>query len=82
LRSESSVGVIVRGLEYAESKIGFIYKYSVTQKEVNQTQYWLELLYQTEFIDDKMFNLLNNDITETQKIITDSIIGTKINLKK
>ena len=41
----------------------------------------LSIGYQTDFIDNKMFNSLNNDITEIQKIITAIIITTKKNLK-
>jgi four helix bundle protein len=53
LRSSTSIGAMVRESEHAESKADFIHKLSIALKEANETEYWLELLHKSEYIDDK-----------------------------
>lgn len=55
LRSGTSVGAMIRESEHAESNADFIHKLAIAQKEANETMYWLELLYNTKYIDKKMF---------------------------
>jgi four helix bundle protein len=43
-RSGTSVGAMVREAEHSESKMDFIHKMAIAQKEINETIYWLELL--------------------------------------
>ena len=50
LRSGTSVGALVREAEQAESKADFIHKMAIALKEANETQYWLELLYKSDYI--------------------------------
>ena len=61
LRSGTSIGAMVRESEFGQSKADFINKLSVALKEANETEYWLSLLKDTDFIDDKMYirNLFN-----------------------
>jgi four helix bundle protein len=44
LRSGTAIGALVRESEHTESRLDFIHKLSIAQKESNETQYWLELL--------------------------------------
>ncbi len=67
LRSGTSVGALVREAEHAESKADFIHKMSIAQKEANETQYWLDLLFKTEYIDEAMFNSIICDVKELRK---------------
>ncbi|MFI4913011.1 MAG: four helix bundle protein [Sedimentisphaeraceae bacterium JB056] len=53
LRSGSSIGAMVREAEYSESKADFVNKMSIALKEANETDYWLELLYQSGYLDKK-----------------------------
>lgn len=46
LRSGTSIGANVRESEYAQSKADFIHKLSISLKEANETEYWLDLLYE------------------------------------
>ena len=46
LRSGTAIGALVRESEQAESKLDFIHKLAIAQKEANETDYWLELLFQ------------------------------------
>ncbi len=48
LRSGTSVGALVRESEHAQSTADFIHKLSIAQKEANESEYWLELLHQSD----------------------------------
>jgi len=79
LRSGTSVGALVRESEHAESKPDFIHKLSIALKEANETEYWIELLYSSNFIDEKSFPSIKKDIEELLKLLT-AIIKTSKNL--
>lgn len=71
---------MVREAKNAESALDFIHKLGIAQKEIGETQYWLELLFQTDYIMQNEFNSLNNDANELMKIIRSSILTKKQNL--
>ena len=77
LRSGTSIGALQRESEYAESKPDFIHKLGIAQKECNETLYWLELLYGSEYIEENMFFSLKNDAEEILKMLTSSIKTVK-----
>lgn len=81
LRSGTSVGAMVRESEHAQSKADFINKLSVAQKEINETIYWLELMFETNYIDKSQFESLNSDAVELIKLITSSLKTAKQSLK-
>lgn len=81
LRCGTSIGAMVRESEHSESKLDFIHKLAVAQKETNETLYWLELLYATEYLSKEQFDSLNSDAIEILKILTKIIKTTKANLK-
>lgn len=56
LRSGTAVGALVRESEHAESKKDFIHKLAIALKEANETEYWLELLYQANYIQEAEFH--------------------------
>ena len=80
LRSGTSVGAMVREAEHAQSKLDFIHKLSIAQKEINETIYWLELLVATNYIDKNQFESLNTSAIELIKLITSSIKTAKQSL--
>lgn len=82
MKSGTSVGAMVREAEHAESKLDFIHKLSIAQKEMNETIYWLEIANATDLIDQKQFNSIIKDAIKLIKIITTIIKTTKANLKK
>lgn len=73
LRSGTSVGAIVREAEHAESKKDFIHKLNIGLKEINESVYWLELLYATCLINQNMYESLITDATELLKMLVASI---------
>ena len=82
LRSGTSVGANVREAKNAESKADFIHKMGISQKEADETLYWLELLHATNYISIDEFISLNNDGVEVLKLIKSIIITSKNNIKK
>lgn len=82
LRSGTAIGALVREAEYAESKLDFIHKMAISLKEANETGYWLELLYQSDYIEKSSFETLLSSAEEIIKILTAIINTSKHNLKK
>ena len=79
MRSGTSVGAMVREAEFAESKMDFVHKMAIAQKEINETLYWLELLNASEYLTIQQFESINTDAVEIIKLITSSIKTAKNN---
>lgn len=77
----TSIGANVREALNGQSKMDFIHKLSISQKECDETIYWLELLYHTEYISKVEFETLHSQATELLKIIRSIIITTKNRLQ-
>ena len=75
LLSGTSIGANVRESEHAQSKADFIHKLSISLKEANETEYWLDLLYETKYITQIEFENIKPKIIELLKLLT-SIINT------
>ena len=82
LRAGTSIGANCREATYAQSKMDFINKLSIALKEANETIYWLELLHDSDFIDDKSFNSIHDDGLEILKLLISIIKTSKANLQK
>ena len=77
LRSGTSIGANFSESLSAESELDFIHKLAISQKEANETIFWLELLYRTDYLTDKQYESLEIDCVELRKIITSIILTTK-----
>lgn len=75
LRSGTAIGALVREAEHAESKADFTHKMNIALKEANETLYWLELLYQSEYIAAQSFESIRMDSEELVKLLV-SIVKT------
>ena len=75
LRSGTSIGAMVRESEHAESKADFIHKLSISLKEANESEYWLELLYQSDYIQKIEFESISIELKEILRLLI-SIIKT------
>ena len=58
-RSGTSIGANIREAQYAHSKADFVSKLQIALKEANETGYWLELLYRTNYIDQAQYHALD-----------------------
>lgn len=81
LRSGTSIGALVREAEQAESTKDFIHKFSIALKEANETEYWLELLFRTEYLAENEYKSLATDLKELLKLITSIIKKSKTKLQ-
>lgn len=81
IRSGTAIGAIVREAEHAESIKDFVHKLSIGLKEANESKYWLDLLFTTEFISKKMFESINKDCEEILKLLTASVKTSKLSIK-
>ncbi|WP_162126366.1 four helix bundle protein [Flavobacterium phycosphaerae] len=79
LRSVTSIGANVREAVNGQSKSDFIHKLSISQKECDETLYWLELLKETSYISDEEFNSIYPQCEEVLRIIRSIIITSKKN---
>jgi len=80
LRSGTAIGALVREAQNAESKQDFIHKLAISQKECDESLYWLELLVGSELLVQNEFNSIYDEATQLLKIIKSSILTTKKNL--
>ena len=75
LRSGTSIGANVREAEHAQSKVDFVHKLSISLKEANETEYWIDLLYETKYLSEIEFQNIKPKIIELLKLLI-SIINT------
>ena len=77
LRSGTSIGANVREAKYGYSKNDFIAKMSISLKEASETEYWLELLYRTEYLTVEQYESVRTDCGEIAKILTAIVKSSK-----
>ncbi len=80
LRSGVSIGALVREAEQAESNKDFIHKLSISLKEAHETEYWLELLFKTNYFTKEKFEELLSKTGELIRILTSIIKTSKLKL--
>ena len=72
LRSGTSIGANISESVFAQSRQDFVSKLSISLKEASETKYWLELLHETEYINDVQFDSLHDENSK--------LIGTLVNI--
>jgi len=80
LRSGTSIGANVKEAIRAQSKPDFHAKIYIALKEASETEYWLELLYETDYINKKEFESINKDCSELLKLLVSIAKTTKTNI--
>ena len=73
LRSGTSISANVHESEFAQSASDFASKLHIALKEANETMNWLNLLHDTDFLDDNGFESLANDCNEVIALLISSI---------
>jgi len=73
LKSGTSIGASIREAEYAQSEADFINKFSISLKEANETAYWLSLLKDTDYMEDKLYHSLFLDCDEIISMLVSTI---------
>ncbi len=80
LKSGTSIGANVREAQNAESKSDFIHKMKIALKEVDETQYWLDIIQHSEDYPDT--KSLKEKVNSIDKILTKIVSSSKTNKVK
>ncbi|MBE6791582.1 MAG: four helix bundle protein [Ruminococcaceae bacterium] len=80
-RSGTSIGANIRESKYAHGTADFISKMQIALKEANETGYWLELLYKTNYISAEQYNFLEAKCKSLRAMLVSSINTAKANQK-
>ena len=76
-RSGMSIGANVREGIYAQSRSDFISKMSIALKEASETEYWLEVLSESGYLDSKQYESLQNNCSELIKMLIATVKKSK-----
>ena len=77
LPSGTAVGALIREAEFGQSRADFASKMAIALKESNETNYWLSLLKDTDYISDNQFSSLQSDCKELIAMLVSTVKTTK-----
>ena len=77
LKSGTSVGANVHEAQYAQGTKDFISKFEIALKECNESEYWLELLYDTNSLSEADFNTFGAKCIELRRMLVSSVTTLK-----
>lgn len=80
LRSATSIGANIHEAQYAQGKKDFISKLEIAQKECYETEYWLELLFETDCMTEEIYKSLQNECGTIRRLLISSLNTVKSNL--
>ncbi len=69
MRSGTSIGANVREATRAQSKADFHTKIAIALKEAEETAYWLELLFESDYLETEAYNSIYSDCNEVCEIL-------------
>ena len=78
-RSGTSIGANIREAKYAHGKADFVSKLQIALKEANETNSWLDIIYNNKFISDQTYKLLSNQVIKIKILLIKSIQTIKNN---
>lgn len=73
LRSGTAIGALISEAKFGQSRADFISKMSIALKEANETDYWLNLLKDSAYIDEKRFKELSKGVNELISMLVSSV---------
>lgn len=79
LRSGTAIGALILEAEFGQRKAAFIHKLTISLKEANETNYWIKLLHDTNYLEKKPFVNLSTSCTEIIKMLIASLNTSKSN---
>ncbi len=82
IRSSTSIGANIHESKYAHSTADFVSKMQIALKECYETEYWLEILFRTECMDEKVFRHLSSECGSIRRMLISSINTVKANKSK
>lgn len=78
LRSGTAIGALIREAEFGQSKPDFTNKMSIALKEANETDYWLCILKDTNYMEEKLFVSLQADCKELIAMLVSTVKTSKL----
>ena len=69
LRSGTSIGANVKEAVRGQTKPDFYAKLNIALKEASEAEYWLEILYETDYTDKRLYDSINSDCEESIKLL-------------
>ena len=72
-RAGTSVGANIHEAQYAQGTKDFISKLEIAQKECYETEYWLELLFETDCIEESTYRSIQNDCGSIRRMLIASL---------
>ncbi|MBR3076879.1 MAG: four helix bundle protein [Oscillospiraceae bacterium] len=79
LRSGTSIGANIHEAQYAQGTKDFILKFEIALKETFETEYWLELLYETGYLEEQTYSSIQNSCGAIRCMLISSIKTMKEN---
>ena len=79
LRSGTSIGANIHEAQYAQGTADFISKLEIALKECYESEYWLELLFETGYLLEEEYKKLANDCGTIRRMLISSCKTTKSN---
>ena len=77
LRSGTSVGANIHEAQYAQGTKDFISKLEIALKECNESEYWLELLFETDSISKEEYSMFHKACIELRRMLVSSVTTLK-----
>ena len=77
LRCGTSVGANVHEAQYAQGTKDFISKLEIALKECNESEYWLELLFETNSLTEAEFKKFKAKCIELRRMLVSSVTTLK-----
>ena len=77
LRSGTAIGSLVREAEFGQSKADFINKMSIALKEANETDYWISILKDSDYINNEQYNMLHSKCAELIAMLVATVKTSK-----
>jgi len=82
LKSGTAIGALIREAEFGQSKPDFTNKMNIALKEANETEYWLCILNDTNFIEQKLFKSLQSDCKELIAMLVATVKTSRVKSEK
>ena len=73
IRSATSIGANLHEAQYAQGTKDFISKLEIAQKECYETEYWLQLLFETNCMNEENYKALQNDCGAVRRMLISSL---------
>ena len=77
IRSGTSIGANIHEAQYAQGSKDFISKFEIALKEVYETEYWLELLFETGYMDEQTYKPLQSECGTIRRLLISTVTTIK-----